>query len=102
MRVKEKIFEKHYWNWPQIQLSELPANLLPTDVIDIERVEDFFSENESWDAHTYLRVFRERDETPEEKAARLAEIEKSAEKNRKHRYETYLRLKQEFENDPIV
>ena len=54
----------------------------------------------SWDAHTHLRVYREREETPEERATRLAENEKALEKRRKERYETYLKLKAEFENDP--
>lgn len=102
MTVKEKIFQRYYQNWPKIRFSDLPENLLPNDIIDIERVESFFSENESWDAHTYVRVYREREENEEERTERLEKLKKQKEKNRKERYETYLRLKKEFENDNHV
>lgn len=97
MKVKEKIYKKHYDGFPSILIGSLPEGLLPTDEIEIERNEAFYSENESWDAHTWVYVIREREETTEEKKIRTLESEKRAERSRKQRYESYLKLKEEFE-----
>jgi hypothetical protein len=76
--------------------------LLPTDQISIERNEAFYSENESWGEHTFLIVYRERDETEEEKNKRLEQIEKKAKIAKQQRYERYLELKKEFDDAPSI
>lgn len=98
MIVKEKIFDKYYIGWPTIRMSDFPPDLLPTDIIDIDYVDAYYSENESWDQHTHFRIFREREETEAEKETRLRELQKNKERLRKQRYERYLELKKEFEN----
>ena len=97
MKIREKIYKKYYEGYPRITIGSLPSDLLPTDEIEINRQDSFFSENESWDAHTWVYIFRERDETFEEKEKRLLENEKRSERSKKERYESYLRLKSEFE-----
>lgn len=98
-RIKrEKIFEKYFDGWRiGINFSELPKDLLPTDQIDIEKSESFYSENDSWDEHTILIVYRDREETDEEFEKRKLSEKKIAEESKKNRYETYLKLKKEFE-----
>lgn len=71
--------------------------MLSDDIIEIERVEAFFSENESYDAHTILRIMRDREETDEEYELRIVRMNKQAEASRESRYQSYLRLKEEFE-----
>ena len=97
MKIGEKIYQKRYDGFPKITVGSLPSDLLPTDEIVIDREESFFSENMSWDAHTWVYIIRERDETDEEKEKRLLENEKRSEASKKHRYETYLKLKKEFD-----
>lgn len=96
--IREKIFSKHYDGIrTSIPVSDLPKNILPTDSIDIEKVESYYSENNSWDDHTILVVYREREETDDEFKKREMEIEKLKEQSRNQRYEHYLKLKTEFE-----
>lgn len=100
--VKDTIFKKHYSGWPIIRFSEFPLDLLPilpTDIIDIERVEEFYSENNSWDAHTIFKIYREREENEEEKTIRLDKMAKDNALAKARRYEKYLQLKKEFENE---
>lgn len=98
--IREKFFSKHYDGIrTSIPVSDLPKNILPTDSIDIEKVEGYYSENNSWDDHTILVVYREREETDDEFAKRKIEIEKLKEKSTKQRYEQYLKLKKEFETN---
>lgn len=100
MKVQDKIFEK-YWEGERtyFKLSDLPEDLQPDDCINFERDEGYYSENNSWDPHTTLSVYREREETEDEKFRRknLALVE--AARRKKARREQYERLKLEFEND---
>ena len=53
--IREEIFRKHFSGIRNgIEVSELPDGLLPTDIVDIEKVEAFYSENNSWDDIFYL------------------------------------------------
>ncbi len=97
--IKEKIHEKYYSGFPDIRMSELPTDLLPTDIIEIDRVEPFYSDNNSWDAHTYVIVYRERLETDEEFEKRLLNIEENKKASKQLRYQNYLKLKKEFETE---
>ena len=96
--IREKIFSKQYDGIRiSIPVHDLPKDILPTDSIDIEKVERSYSENESWEDHTILVVYRERQETDDEFTKRKIEFEKLKEQSRKQRYEQYLKLKKEFE-----
>lgn len=98
MKIREQIFKKYYDGGAKVLVEHLPEDVLPTDEINIERNDSFYSENESYDAYTVLAVFRERDETEDERNVRLSKIESAKIKNKAQRYETYLKLKQEFES----
>lgn len=98
MKIDEKIFEKNYDGLINyFKYSDLPTDLLPDDKIVVRYDEGHYSENDSWDAQTDVIVLREREETKEEEVSRLAKIEKEIERQCKKRYESYLRLKEEFE-----
>jgi hypothetical protein len=97
--IQKEIFSKHYdGDWAIIRFKDLPDNLQPDDIIEIRREEAYYSENNSYDAYTELVVIREREETDEEYQKRISDNEYHKEELRKRRYETYLKLKQEFEN----
>lgn len=97
--VREKIFSKRYEGIrTSILVSDLPKNILPTDSIDIEKVEGYYSENNSWDDHTNLIVYREREETDDELEKRKLFWEKKKQESKKARFEQYIKLKKEFEN----
>lgn len=100
MKVKDKIFEK-YWEGERdfFMFSDLPSDIQPYDIIEFERDEGYYSENNSWDPHTILRVYRERDETDLERMDRLTIAAVQSEKSKKARKEQYERLKLEFENE---
>jgi len=80
-----------------IHFSDLPKEILPTDIIDIRREEPYYSENESWDAFTQLIIIREREETDEEYEKRISKEKKEKDFLKEKRYQTYLKLKEEFE-----
>lgn len=84
------------------EILSLNKEILPTDIINIERVEAFYSENESWDEHTILELIREVEETDEEFDKRIKKIEVLKEDLKKRRYENFLRLKKEFEPEPEI
>ena len=83
-------------------LLSLSLDLQPSDQIDIERVEGFYSDNNSWDAHTNLVIYREIEETDEEFNKRLQYETGLKEELKKQRYESFLKLKKEFEPEPEI
>lgn len=96
--IREKIFSKQYDGIrTSIPVSDLPKNILPTDSIDIEKIEGYYSENNSWDDHTNIIVYRELEETDVEFAERKLRDEKLSEQSKRQKYELYLKLKKEFE-----
>ncbi len=64
-----------------IRLSDIPQNLMESDIIHIEREYDD-------DSYTCVLIYREREETDKEYQNRM--------EARKSRYEQYLKLKKEF------
>ena len=77
-----------------IRAKDLPP-LLPDDIIDIQREEEF--QEDYWYSETNLVIYREREETDEEYQKRMEEEKEFKEHLRKRRYENYLKLKKEFE-----
>lgn len=93
------IFEKRYDGWISgIPFSDLPKDLLPDDMIDIEKHEAYYESDCSNDAETYLYIYRLELETDEEFEKRKKKVEKMAVESKERRYEQYLKLKKEFEN----
>lgn len=96
--IMAKIFEKEYEGIINgIKISDLPKDLLSTDIIDIEKCEGEYSENNSWDSYSTLIIYREREENDEEFEERKKFWEKKKEESKKLRFESYLKLKKEFE-----
>ena len=96
--VYDEIFRKHYEGLrEQIPFGDLPKDLQPTDLLIYQPWESFYSENESWEDHTILIINRPRLETDEEHRERLEKSQGFMDDLRDRRYETYLKLKEEFE-----
>ena len=94
----KRILDKHL-NEP-IQWKDLKnIEFEDEDVIRAEYVEPYYSENNSWDGHYTLEVIRKVLETDEEYEKRLESNKAYNERNRQLRYENYLKLKKEFENE---
>lgn len=101
--VEEEIFRKYYNGIiVGVSLKDLPDNLEPNDILHIREEEAFYSENNSWDDHTIVTVLRPRLETDEEFEKRIKEAEELMSDLRERRYKTYLKLKEEFENEEDV
>lgn len=98
--IREEIFSKKYNGIVNgIPFSDLPKDLQPTDIIDIQPNEAYYSENNSHEAYTELIVVRIRLETDEELQERVAEWEKRMEQRKEAEYKQFLKLKAKFESD---
>jgi len=82
-----------------IRFEEITIPLEPGDVIIAGHDEGFYSENNSWDPFYFLEINRDRLETDEEFNERVAEDIETKKYLKKRRYEQYLKLKKEFENE---
>jgi hypothetical protein len=101
--ITDTIFTKRYNGVrSMIPVSDLPPDLLPTDFIDIEKDEGYYSDNNSWDSYTNVTIYREREETDGEFKNRVVFWEKKAEESKKLRFEEYLKLKDEFEPEKKI
>lgn len=69
------------------------------DEIVVQWVEPFYSENNSWEGHYNAEVTRMVEETDEEYQKRIKQNERDSKRAKERRYESYLRLKKEFENE---
>jgi hypothetical protein len=96
--ITETIFRTQNDESP-ITFGEINIPLEPNDVIIAGHDEGFYSENNSWDPHYFLEITRDRLETDEEFAERVEEESKLKVDMKKRRYEHYLKLKKEFENE---
>jgi hypothetical protein len=97
-KVKEEIYSKYFdGNYYEVRFSDFPKDMQENDIIEIIRENEYFSENNSYDAYTQLVIIREREETNEEYQKRISDNEKSREELKKMRYKNYLKLKAEFE-----
>lgn len=100
-RVKEEIYSKDFPSNYEIKFSDLPKEIQENDIIVVIYDEGHFSENNSWDPYTRLEIHRYRDETEAERVERESESEKMKEELKRRRYETYLKLKDEFEKSEL-
>lgn len=99
--VTETVFSKHNDHAP-IKFGEIDIELRPDDIILAGHDEGYYSENNSWDARYYLEVNRDRLETDEEFKKRKEDNEWHRKDLRKRRYQNYLKLKKEFEDDSEI
>lgn len=98
--VCKQIYKKRIGNGAEcsVYVKDLPTDLFPDDEINIIRDEGYYSENNSWDAHTVLVINRLVIETDEEYENRKRYEEKHKNFFKEQRYNNYLKLKEEFEN----
>jgi len=96
--ITETVFEKHHDYYP-IKFGEIDIPLKADDIIISGYDEGFQGSDEAWDAHYYLKVDRDRLETDEEFQKRQESEELQKKWNKQRRYESYLKLKKEFENE---
>jgi hypothetical protein len=98
--VEDVIFHHQYDGLLDgIEFGELPPDLQATDRIEIHKNVRFYSENEGWEDHTIVEVMRPRLETDEEQKERLEKSQEFRDALKQRRYETYLKLKEEFDVD---
>lgn len=103
IKVEEKIFYKYYEGLMEgVPFGDIPKDLLPTDTVCIELIEAHYSDNNSWEDHTNLVVYRSRLETDKEfknrKESRERIMRRYREITEPERRNQYLELKKEFEN----
>lgn len=67
------------------------------DIIRLEYVEPYYSENNSYDGHFSAEVIRKTEETDEQYNKRQERIARDEKWAKERRYQSYLKLKKEFE-----
>jgi len=98
MKKEVKYEALHLQENHPIPVSSIKIELQPDDIITAGYDEGYQSENEAWDPHFYLIVERTRLETDGEHEERTKRETFMKEDSRKRRYQTYLKLKEEFES----
>jgi hypothetical protein len=97
-KIKVEVYCKHFdGDGYEVRFSDLPKDIQSDDIINIQREESYYSENDSYEAYTKLIVIREREETDEEYENRKKTLDMMKEISKERRYEQYLKLKEEFE-----
>ncbi len=94
--IKTEIFSKQHDSrllWKDIKHIDFQDN----DEIESQYVESYYSENESYDAHFITIISRKILETDEQQAKRISVTEKNIAELKERRYQTYLKLKKEFD-----
>lgn len=96
--ISEEIFSKEYQGLISgFLFSDLPKDLLPDDIIDLEKIDGYYSSNEISDPYSVLVVCREREETDLELEKRKDDWNKEMNRLRDKRLKLYEELKKEFE-----
>jgi hypothetical protein len=99
-KIKKEIFWKQSNNcfkWKDIKDIKFEDD----DEIISTYVEPYYSENESNDGYYLVEVSRMVEETDEQFKKRIESQEKHLEELKQRRYQTYLKLKEEFENEQL-
>lgn len=98
--INKQIFRKDYQGIIfGIDVNDLPTFILPGDIINIEKREAFYSENNSWDDHSILTVHRPTPETDEEFELREKRVEQVKKESKQRKFVQYQALKLEFEKE---
>lgn len=99
-KIKKEIFWKQSnecFKWKDIKHIQFEDE----DEIVSTYVEPYYSENESHDGYFMAEVSRMVEETDEEYEKRINREKKQHEELKERRYQTYLKLKKEFENAQV-
>lgn len=101
---RKMVEEQLFWaqrdtpfTWKDIKHLDLQDD----DIIDLSWVDSFYSENESWEGHFHAEVIRMVPESDENYNQRISAYERPKAASKKQRYENYLKLKEEFDNENI-
>lgn len=98
IKVKKQIFWKQKdepFRWKDIK----NLNLEDDDILNFCWEEGYYSENNSYDSHFHGEIIREVEETDEQFNKRMKDLERDAKWAKERRYESYLKLKAEFETE---
>lgn len=83
-----------------LNLSDVPVDLLVHgNLMSFESDPGYYSENNSWDPYTEVKIQKEVTKTEEELVADRQKWEKIKAKSKEERRQFYLKLKKEFESD---
>jgi hypothetical protein len=94
-------FSDNRFRWGDIlkYLSEEKIELQDSDILEVGFTGGWDEGDSARDDAYDLKVIRVRQETEEEYQKRISKQKEKAENIKKRRYENYLKLKKEFEND---
>ena len=98
IKIEKEIYRKQKQNpftWKDLKEIQFEDD----DRLEIGHDEGYYSENNSWDPHYYAVVTRMVEETDEQFKIRMGRVEANKKWARDRRYENYLKLKAEFENE---
>ena len=101
IKVQKTVFDKRQdepFIWKDIKDFKFEDD----DLIRIEYVDSYCSEINSYDAHYHAEVIRMVEETDEQFKQRIEDKEINEKFYKKRRYESYLKLKEEFENGKTI
>jgi hypothetical protein len=98
--IRETVYHKSILGNVDVKIKDLHLELtLPDDIIWLHYQEPYDDGDSSNDnSFTIIDIVRERLENDEEYQKRMENEQKLLELRKKARYETYLKLKKEFEN----
>lgn len=100
--MKKKLIEKevfHLESDSPIPFKRYKDHLEDDDIVICTYEEEHYSENNSWDGFYYVRVLRNVLETDAEYEKRINDAKEFKIELKNRRRETYLKLKEEFENE---
>jgi hypothetical protein len=98
IKVKKIVLDKRKDNpftWKDIKDFKFEDD----DLIRIQYVDSYYSENDSHDGYYMAEVIRMVEETDEQLQKRIEDKERDEKFYKKRRYESYLKLKEEFGNE---
>ena len=101
MKITKLLFEKKYngeYDW--LPISDIPEEFLVPENKIMIRIEHGYHDSNGWNqGDTRIQIAHEREMNEEEKEDMRKFIAEKKEERKKERYQEYLTLKKEFEND---
>jgi len=97
--ITKVVFEKKYnGEYESLPISDIPKQFLVPENRVMIHIEEGYHDSNGWsEGETTIRIFKRREQTPEEKEEMKKFIREKQAERRKERYEDYLKLKAEFE-----
>jgi hypothetical protein len=101
MKITKLLFEKNYngeYSW--LPLSDIPKEFLVPENMIMIHIEHGYHDSNGWnEGDTRIQIAEEREMNQQEREELRAFIAVKKAERKKERYEQYLELKKEFEND---